>query len=331
MNQPLVSIVLPTYNGARYVAQSIQSCIDQNYKNWELIIVDDCSTDETPQIIAQFVKIDPRIRSIRHETNRKLPAALNTGFAEAKGEFFSWTSDDNLYLPDAIRKMSALLEAQKGVGLVYCDYFSISNNNEQIMRCTLNEPEILIDYNGIGCCFLYRKDVAEKVGIYNEKYFLAEDYDFWLRLSLETKLLPLHEPLYLYRVHDEALSSTHRDKVPEVALRSLVENLPKMTWVGGEARARRFIQLSRAISIRRDLILKLTMLANAMKLRPLLTLRTVIINKLGSLLGLSRIFDREDVKLPKPWLKPIAEFFFTSGRAVGSGGLTKIGEMLWRL
>ena len=88
---PLVSIVLPTHNGARYLEQAVQSCLDQTYRNWELIIVDDASTDETPALIARLVAADSRIRSIRNEVNQKLPGALNTGFAQARGEYLTWT------------------------------------------------------------------------------------------------------------------------------------------------------------------------------------------------------------------------------------------------
>ena len=71
-DDPVVSIVLPTYNGSRYLEEAVQSIVEQTLTDWELIIVDDCSTDETPQIVAQFVRQDPRIRGIRHAANRRL-------------------------------------------------------------------------------------------------------------------------------------------------------------------------------------------------------------------------------------------------------------------
>src|SRR5262245_61923913 len=97
MGEPSVSIVLPTYNGSRFLAESIQSCLDQTYPDFELIIVDDCSTDVTPAIIAEFSARDSRVHTVRHEKNKKLPGALNTGMALSRGRFLTWTSDDNLY------------------------------------------------------------------------------------------------------------------------------------------------------------------------------------------------------------------------------------------
>ena len=99
-NNPKVSIVLPTYNGARYLKSSVESCLNQTHKNIELVIVDDCSTDETPDIVRSYN--DPRIRYVRNETNQRLPRSLNIGFALATGDYLTWTSDDNEFLPHSI-------------------------------------------------------------------------------------------------------------------------------------------------------------------------------------------------------------------------------------
>ena len=87
MTLPVVSIVLPTYNGSTYLGEAIESCLAQTYPAWELIIVDDCSTDATPALLAQYAARDQRIRVIRHEENRKVPGALNTGHAAARGSY----------------------------------------------------------------------------------------------------------------------------------------------------------------------------------------------------------------------------------------------------
>ena len=113
MNNPKVSIILPTYNGAKYLRESIDSCLSQTHKNIELIIVDDCSTDQTSQIIKPYQ--DARIRYIRNEKNMRLPRSLNIGFALATGEYLTWTSDDNQFLPHAIETMLKILREDKSV------------------------------------------------------------------------------------------------------------------------------------------------------------------------------------------------------------------------
>lgn len=94
---PKVSIVLPTFNGSKYIKQSVESVLSQTFTDFELIIVNDCSTDDTLSICNELKELDSRITIISNETNKKLPASLNIGFRRAVGEYFTWTSDDNLF------------------------------------------------------------------------------------------------------------------------------------------------------------------------------------------------------------------------------------------
>ena len=90
----LISIVLPVYNGEQYIDKAVESIIGQTYKNWELILVNDCSTDHTLEILEEYAGKDVRIRIINNTHNLKLPASLNVGFENAKGRYLTWTSDD---------------------------------------------------------------------------------------------------------------------------------------------------------------------------------------------------------------------------------------------
>ncbi|MFC1836729.1 glycosyltransferase family 2 protein [Thermodesulfobacteriota bacterium] len=211
MSGPLVSIVLPTYNGERYLADAVESCVEQTYDKWELIIVDDASKDRTPDIIAAYVKKDSRIRSFRHRENCKLPAALNTGFAHARGDLLTWTSDDNLYREEALSVMVEHLDNNPSVDIVYCDFSLIDDSGDLIGHVVNREPDRLSYGNCCGACFLYRVSVQEALGGYNEDLFLAEDYDFWLRASATFTLHHLSCDLYLSRVHPDSLSSTQAD------------------------------------------------------------------------------------------------------------------------
>ena len=92
----MISIILPTYNGEKYLSQAIESILSQTEQDWELILVNDCSTDRTGDICQAYTLKDPRIRVIHNEGNRKLPGSLNRGFREAHGDYLTWTSDDNL-------------------------------------------------------------------------------------------------------------------------------------------------------------------------------------------------------------------------------------------
>src|SRR5947209_7128770 len=185
---PLISIVLPTFNGARYLRESIESCIQQTYTNWELIVVDDASTDHTPAIIAEYVANDPRIRAIRNADNKKLPASLNAGFAEARGEYVTWTSDDNCYRPEALFEMLSYLVQNCSVDFVYSDFSLIDDSGDSAGLGWAAPPEKLAFDSCVGACFLYRRIVAEEVGKYAEDLFLVEDYDYWLRVAARFQL-----------------------------------------------------------------------------------------------------------------------------------------------
>ena len=243
-SDPLVSIILATFNGSRYLDESIRSCVEQTYANWELIIVDDHSTDSTPQIIAEWTRKEPRIRSVRNGINLRLPASLNRGFKEASGTYLTWTSDDNRYRPDAVRKMVDFLENDPGCGLVYTDFSEIDESGDLIGEVRAASPGSLASGNCVRACFLYRKTVAEKVGAYREDLRLVEDWDYWLRIARSFRIEVLHSDSYLYRWHRGSLTSTQAAQVRTAIRKLLDEHLPNLKWAGERNRAQGYIKLA---------------------------------------------------------------------------------------
>lgn len=209
-NSGKVSIVLPVYNGELYVENSILSIKKQTYNNWELIIVNDCSTDRTVEIIERCAKQDPRIKIINNAVNLKLPATLNIGFRNAEGQYYTWTSDDNLYKENAIEKMVETLKAAPDYDMVYANYSNIDADNNTISDERLDRPCGLVAGNVIGSCFLYTNRIAEQVGAYDVNLFLAEDYDYWIRIWREGKILHIEDNLYYYRCHAGSLTETRK-------------------------------------------------------------------------------------------------------------------------
>lgn len=211
----LVSIVLPTFNGEEFLAQSIESVLKQSYKNLELIIVNDCSTDSTPRIIEEFAKKDSRIKIIHNAINQKLPKSLNIGFNAASGEYWTWTSDDNYYLENAIEEMVAYLEENPNKVLVCTDCTIIEHNGlkEQDFIASA-KIEDLISYDSVGACFLYRAKIARLTGEYDESQFKVEDYDFFLKIGLAGEIGVIHKKHYVYRRHPNSL--THTQSLGEI-------------------------------------------------------------------------------------------------------------------
>jgi glycosyltransferase involved in cell wall biosynthesis len=202
-----VSIVLPTHNGSRYIRQSIESCFAQTHQNWELIVVDDASTDDTPSVLRDYA--DPRMRVIRHEPNRGLPATLNYGFQQATGEYLTWTSDDNWYAPRAIEEMVRALDTRPEVGLVHADAWLVDENGSRTGEFRAANIGGLEHGNCVGACFLYRRGVYESVGGYDPAWRLVEDYEYWLRIASRFPIFSLDQPLYYYREHGESLTGRY--------------------------------------------------------------------------------------------------------------------------
>lgn len=222
---PEISVVLPTYNGERYLKQSIESIINQTYDDWELIIVDDCSTDKTSEIIEEYAEKDSRICIIHNRVNQKLPKSLNIGFKAAKGNFLTWTSDDNYYDSYAFEIMRENL-IRKNADFVFCSYCVIDGKGNTLQKQLKKTSDInMLPYkNVIGACFMYRKQVLEKVRKYNEKAFLVEDWEYWIRVYLQRyKMIAIGKVLYYYREHEKSLTTQREREIKEAVTRILLK------------------------------------------------------------------------------------------------------------
>lgn len=215
MEKKKISIVLPVYNGAEYLAESIESIINQTYTNWELIIVNDCSIDDSLIIASDYASKDDRIKLLSNKENLKLPKTLNVGFEHASGTYFTWTSDDNKYKPDALRIMVESLERNPDAVMVYANYTCIDSKGTRIVCVNKKASRYIFTDNVIGACFLYTAEAAKKVGGYDANLFLAEDYDYWIRLYQIGKVLHIEDNLYYYRIHGKSLTETKKKYVDE--------------------------------------------------------------------------------------------------------------------
>ncbi len=224
---PKISVVLPTYNGERWLAESIQSVVDQTEKDWELIIVNDASTDGTLKIAEEFAERDKRIHVITNEQNKKLPASLNIGFAKSRGKYRTWTSDDNMFHPNALARMSTHLESHQETDLVAMNMEMVDSEGGIVIKdigsysLYRRNTAFLLHDNNVGAAFMYRKSIADRIGGYDEDTFCAEDYDYWCRIALAGKIEYFDAPednVYTYRRHDQSLSDTKAEQVREMVI-----------------------------------------------------------------------------------------------------------------
>jgi glycosyltransferase involved in cell wall biosynthesis len=203
---PLVSIVLTTLNGARYLRQSLDSCLGQTYRNIELLVVDGGSTDGTLDILAEYH--DERVRIIHQVGNAgKLPGAINLGLAHANGEYLTWTQDDCYYATNAIEKMVDVLERRPEIGQTYADWWLLRVGHAPEWIHVPPPNEIASSKSDVvGVCFLIRRKVREVIGEHSLDAYPSQDYDYRLRISQHFQSERIEEALYFYRLHESSLT-----------------------------------------------------------------------------------------------------------------------------
>lgn len=226
----LVSIVLPVYNGANFVEEALESVRAQTYRRFELIAINDGSTDATPHILEMWARRDERIR-VLHQENRKIPATLSRGFRLARGEFLTWTSADNRLKPQFLAKLVGCLHRHPDWDMAYANQslidergaplcgsdkyrrFQRPSGSQYIHLPTRTAALHSIADNYVGAAFLYRSRVAYLLGDYSPCRFTVEDYDYWLLVDalLSLRHTDFADPIYEYRFHRGALSARSRE------------------------------------------------------------------------------------------------------------------------
>ncbi|WP_295541011.1 glycosyltransferase [uncultured Thiohalocapsa sp.] len=245
-DKPSVSIIMPTHNAnTGFLHAAITSCLEQTHRGWELIIVDDGSTNESPAVIAEYVASDERIRCLRHPAKRRLPAALNSGIAQARGAFLTWLSDDDLFRPRALECLLDFLSSHPDIDIVYSDYSLLYADGSVGERVRVGQPEELGIRKPVGICYLARYHAFASTG-FSEEFFLAEDLDFWIRAFMRFRLAPVHCDLAFYRQHAQTLTNTQsRAKILAVHQRILDRHLPRMWWLDREGKTHAYLRLGK--------------------------------------------------------------------------------------
>src|SRR5437867_8012813 len=203
-SKPLVSVVIPVYNGEQYLADAIKSVLDQTYRDFEVIVVDDGSTDGSAAVVKRYGET---IRYI-HQSNGGVCKSRNTGIAVAQGDYLAFLDQDDLWLPGKLAVQVAYLDSHPEVGAVYCQ---CEVKGKGWLRSSLYYAEpVKDDVLGImsGTCLLMtasmiRKEVLRKIGGFDEALIGAgaEDIDLTLRLSQVAQIAYLPQILAIYRVH----------------------------------------------------------------------------------------------------------------------------------
>ncbi len=196
----LVSIIMPSYNTAQYISKSIQSVLMQTYKDWELIIIDDCSTDNTDEVVITFLS-DKRIRYLKNEKNCGAAASRNRALREAKGKWIAFLDSDDLWMPDKLKRQIHFMEKNK-YHFSYTNYVEIDTEDKR-NGITVTGPKRItktgfFNYCWPGCLtVMYDSEIVGIIQISDIKK--NNDYAMWLKVCKKADCHLLNEELALYR------------------------------------------------------------------------------------------------------------------------------------
>jgi len=211
--KPLVSVVMPAYNSEKTIGEAIESILNQTYKNFEFIIINDGSTDKTLEIIKSYAKKDKRIIVLDNEKNFGIPKTRNIALKKSKGKYIAIQDSDDISLSKRLEKQAEFLERNPNVGVVgsFMEIFDghkkrgirkYPEKDKELRKmiffvCPIGQPAAMI-----------RASVFEKIGLFDERFSQTEDLDLWFRIGNEYKLSNLQEVLIKYRYNPKSSTGT---------------------------------------------------------------------------------------------------------------------------
>lgn len=218
---PKVSVIIPTYNREEYISDTIQSVLDQTYKDFEIIVVDDGSTDKTKEKLEPFKS---KIKLIEQK-NSERAVSRNNGVKNSNGKYLAFLDSDDLWIKDKLEKQVEILENSNDVILVYGQSFRINDQSKKIKTAKRQ----MLGYSGdvfeellfrnfiVSATPMIKREFFEKTSGFETKYIPYEDWELWLRLSLKGKFHFLNKPLSYYRIHpQQSVKLTTAEKIEEV-------------------------------------------------------------------------------------------------------------------
>ena len=212
--KPDISVIMSVYNGETYLEEAIESVTNQTFKNWELIVINDCSTDRTAEILSDFAARDERVKVHPNEVNLKLPTSLNKAISLCSGKYIARMDADDICLPDRFEKQFKFMEENPDVALSSCRFLTVKNgvyaSGGAGGRCDSDALRaMLLVMNPILHPGVIAKAEVMRRFNYDTTLTCTEDLELWTRMAMENqKMQILPECLLIYRLHDKQITST---------------------------------------------------------------------------------------------------------------------------
>lgn len=224
-----LSVVMPVYNGSRYLKEAVNSILSQTYSDFEFIVINDGSTDNTLEILSSYK--DDRLIVINNNKNKGLVASLNLGIKSAKSTWIARQDADDYSDPSRLEKQVDFLKKHTDV-IIVGSSMAVMNQESQITHkhsVLINDPELrqelLLRSPFAHGSVVFNKESVIKAGLYRQEYWPAEDYDLWLRLSKYGRLANIDEYLYVYREIEGTISTSNK-----VAQTKQVSRIQALAW-----------------------------------------------------------------------------------------------------
>jgi len=239
LDDPKISVLMPAYNAEKYIGEAIESILNQTFKDFEFIIIDDCSTDKTWEIIQDYAKSNDRIKSYQNEVNLKLALTLNKGIDYCNSKYIARMDADDYSYPDRLGKQFNFMENNPEIGVSggsmnVCDQFL---NVKSSREYNLTDPEIrknIFRYSPFSHpLVIIRKEAFEELGKYDANFNPAEDYELWFRIGESYKLGNLKDCLLKYRVVEKSMTtgSTKRMELKTIGIRNKYSKIYNMSFL----------------------------------------------------------------------------------------------------
>ncbi|PZD74194.1 Putative glycosyltransferase EpsE [Acaryochloris thomasi RCC1774] len=226
---------MSVYNGELFLEQSMESILSQTYANFELILIDDCSTDNTIQILEHYAQRDWRIRLFRNKENIGLTKSLNKGLELAKGEYVARQDADDISLPERFETQVTFLDNHPEIGLVSCNMeiinFEGHKTGEHKRACSSEFVSwYLLFYNRLAghSQVTFRRQLITKLGGYDEQRRFSQDYELWSRVAKVSKIAILSETLLKQRIHNSSVSTTRSSEQRSYSLSQSKHNIEEL-------------------------------------------------------------------------------------------------------